>query len=1338
MKRIRFLKMLLAVLALAICTGTMHAAAAFTPPSAIGLTCNTGTGPAQVATAINVKLLAAGSALTGHITSSPSGVLVLPPDASVSSTTANTAFNVNTNPDCAGAYNGEVVTVTIAPTTGVLTSVSVAVTITVTGPTVLTSAQAGGVTINCDTGTGPVGLPVGIKIFAGAASVQVTPAVPQGSPFAAAPSPAAVNSTTIATSFTFTMLAGCAGANDGDHFNLTFTPLTGTVLTIQATVHVTGAAIIKERPTIILSCDMSSGSAGPVTVGMELKTAGAMNVSVTDNPSGILTLPSATSVTATGSFTEFSFNFKTTSPCGGATNGGSVTLTFTPAGGSGVPVTVLASLVITTPTLASIKAPSFSLSCDTQLGPTNVNIPVTLYAAASGYPVTATSADPGKVLVTAPLGGTTVASTTTPLIWVARAPAGCVGLTTGDQVAINFVPTGSSLQTMVITANITVTHARSALSVSPAAVTVTCQKNSNGSWAAPATATVNVTSAAAYGTPFTVDATSFSAYPYLTVTGNTTAGASASQIALTVSTNSCATASTHPNPITVSLANVPAPAASFVVNFQTGGAPALTATTANLAYVLGETTHNAGTSTIGGTTGTFFLVDQTTVPLWLTTGVNSFTLSGSSYTMSFTPNGFAESLAVGNYSASIHLKVTGSLDTLVPILLQVKSSSTKLAVVESKTQALSFVFGTTPPTLMLTPISVGDAPIPYSVTATGSVTPTLSASNGVAYSFGPPITVTFPGSAFAATAVNGSQIFTVVFHATADGSTHTNDVTVNVTITVISPNARITGISPQAEPTAVSPQTFTVVITGTGFVVDSNPTSVVRTVVGVVSAAGTPGAAIVNDASITATVLSSTTIDLLIRVPSNPDPFLPFTGAGGTVTFGVCNPGGLTCFTPTDTVLLSIGVNPIVHAVTSASSYMQPTPPILPSIAPYDIASIFGMNFCVAGGVGCLGNNAVLYAATDPSTLKYPTQLSPDGTNNLSVTFQTHDSSPSVIATAPLLFATNQQINLLVPAAVSAYAGKTVDLVVNYGTGSSLPFSITITATNPGVFAMSNGGLGDAAALFNGTATLVSQAAPASVNATGQDTLQLYVTGLGMPDTTGMGTSDKYSFSCIDPEIYWPLVNTNADYNAANGGPVSHHATSTDGLVLQYNLLSSPQTMPCIADANKPTVTVGAATATVGYAGWVSGSVAGLYQINITLPATGFGSNGVLAGGGTSAVNSTAPVKLPVVFTMGSLSSQPSGVNLWVVTRPTIAAIDQTLSKAAAPFVNQAAFTVSGGGASQTFTAAGLPAGVTMDSATGSLSGTPSGTNGVFVVTVTIVDTNGWTGVLILNLTIAD
>jgi uncharacterized protein (TIGR03437 family) len=198
-----------------------------------------------------------------------------------------------------------------------------------------------------------------------------------------------------------------------------------------------------------------------------------------------------------------------------------------------------------------------------------------------------------------------------------------------------------------------------------------------------------------------------------------------------------------------------------------------------------------------------------------------------------------------------------------------------------------------------------------------------------------------------------------------------------------------------------------------------------------------------------------------------------------------------------------------------------------------------------------------MYGVTDPVTLRYLTALSPDAAGptqrSTTVTFQLHNSPFTAIANAPILFATNTQINMVVPDAVKNYIGKTVDIVVSFGYGSgatmlkSAPYSVTVTATNPGVFAIGGDGQGSAAALLATANTLISNTNPAGSGATAatdSDVVQLFVTGLGVPDS--IDNAATWGTQCMAAASYFAAVNSSTS--------VSPALTSDDGLVVQSAL----------------------------------------------------------------------------------------------------------------------------------------------------------------------------------------
>jgi uncharacterized protein (TIGR03437 family) len=412
---------------------------------------------------------------------------------------------------------------------------------------------------------------------------------------------------------------------------------------------------------------------------------------------------------------------------------------------------------------------------------------------------------------------------------------------------------------------------------------------------------------------------------------------------------------------------------------------------------------------------------------------------------------------------------------------------------------------------------------------------------------------------------------------------------------------------------------------------------------------------------------------------------------------------------------------------------LQVSPPALPTIAPYDMLSIFGANFCSSGNTGC-SSTQVLYGAPDPVTLSYPLSLSPDSSGAsqrlLSVTFQTHGSSPSVIANAPLLFATNGQINLVVPGAVAAQIGGTVDIVVNFGYGSgatlksSAPFTVNVAATNPGLFTIGADGQGDSASLDSNW-NLISTVNPAGMRSTASDsdTVQLYLTGLGAPDSTGdnsqagSGGGPVWSTDCV----------TVASFLSSFNLVTSNALTSLDGTLIEASALNTNRLIPCISSssANVPSVTIGGVSGTVAYAGWVPNTIAGLYQINVTLPGSAAGPFTTASGASVSTI--TAPVQLPVVVTANGISSQP-GVTMWVAPRlrvdaPTGAGLTGTVGVSWSSSNNLVVASEGTSPYRYAVTSGLLPSGLTLNAATGAISGTPAAnTAGSYVVTVTATD----------------
>jgi uncharacterized protein (TIGR03437 family) len=603
---------------------------------------------------------------------------------------------------------------------------------------------------------------------------------------------------------------------------------------------------------------------------------------------------------------------------------------------------------------------------------------------------------------------------------------------------------------------------------------------------------------------------------------------------------------------------------------------------------------------------------------------------------------------------------------------------------------------------------------------------------------------------------------------------------VTLTYTITAPGSSATGVTPASLPTSSTVgQQFPVTLLGTGFVVSTDPSQ--KTRVGIVTGSGST-LTLTPDPNILSTVVDASHITLTVIVPNSNSTdvlaglFAP-SGSGGSIVIGVCNPNGSAsgCTVPTNgTVTLSIGASPIIQAVSSASTFAQVTAPAVQKIAPYDMLSIFGNNFCsqyaATGSQGCSSSTVLTGNPSASPTLTYATWVTPDSptastARKLTVGFWAHGGNPATtaaIAYAPILFATNNQINILAPSALSASVGSQVDMYVSFGysTGiqTSQAYSVSVIPANPGIFTVGSDGQGGAAAL-GPNYSVINTATPAGVRLTTgtstvvnhSDTIQLYVTGLGVPDSAGTNSTTQSSAltfpaSCVSTANFLSALNTSAGLSGSNA------LTTLDGTVIQSALLNSYTVSsinyywapPCMATATTYTATVGGVNAPVTYAGWVADSVAGLYQLNIQLPPSTSAFQDAL-GNSVQSTSSTVPlatpVSLPVVITASTGTSSPVTKNSQVgvtipltpkllVTAPSLisgtvgvnwcnagcvsgstSSVVASLSPATSPAYSYA------------LTAGLLPTGLTLNSATGAITGEPgANTAGSYLITVTATD----------------
>lgn len=620
-----------------------------------------------------------------------------------------------------------------------------------------------------------------------------------------------------------------------------------------------------------------------------------------------------------------------------------------------------------------------------------------------------------------------------------------------------------------------------------------------------------------------------------------------------------------------------------------------------------------------------FVVDPTTVPFWLSilnsagtaTDLSDTAVPSPGLTLNFVASAAAGTLGVGAYSQVVHVKVNGYQDLTIPVTLTVTSpnaaalsvTNSGSTVANAGTIPITWVYGSATPTINLTLLS---SSYPISFTAASAVAGgspedwiQLSAASGIAYNYGTGLTVTFAQDALmnspvSATALTGS--ITITYASTT--------YVINIALTVAEPNPTVTSIFPQ-EVATQSSGSLKVVVTGTGFgttaqgfttatQVKINYGSGLTDLTTITAQGGGPTG--------TVTPVNPTTMILTIPWQDGSGNSILNT-APQTITISINNGGAAV------TASLYVTAKPIIYSVTDAAALTEPTPGAKPNVAPYELITIFGNNFCPT----CTGPVvAPVVSGRYPTTLTAPAS----GGHALTVTFYKSDGT-TLVGDSYLLFANNTQINALVPSSV-VVADNPMQVVVSYNSvlsNTNVLYEANGIAANPGVFTTTSNGQGQGAILLSDY-SVNSLANPAIVGDKVAGTVLIYASGLGVPNSTSASvTSTKagtFPTSCFSVANYV----TAAALNPA----------TADGAVLDLSDWGTGNLPPCFSTKSYVTVTIGGVAATVTYDGWVAGSVTGLYQINVTVP---------------KATTSTTAVSLPVVVTVNGVPAQ-TGVTMYV------------------------------------------------------------------------------------------
>jgi uncharacterized protein (TIGR03437 family) len=648
-------------------------------------------------------------------------------------------------------------------------------------------------------------------------------------------------------------------------------------------------------------------------------------------------------------------------------------------------------------------------------------------------------------------------------------------------------------------------------------------------------------------------------------------------------------------------------------------------TSVNIAYTLPSTAGNAVPVNLSISAGSdAFVVDPTTVPIWLTLSASSGTATTTPVAINFSPSSAAAQLGGGVYSQTVHVRVSGFQDLQIPVTLSVNEPGSTLSVTTapaevSSTVPLTWVYGST--TYPTATISVFSTDQPVAFTATATVTSPaapanwlqLNAGSGIAYNFGTPLTVSILKDVLQNATVGNVLTATVTI---SYGSTPTT-ITVPVSITVLEPYATLSSTAP-LYPAAAPPQTsgsLQVVVTGTGFISGGSfPTTVSIAygtvtvpvaLVGLTSKTGNQVGAV--------TVVNPTTMILSIPFEDGSSTPVSILGTPQAITISITN--GVTINSVLETPVttsLNITNSPIINAVTDAASMAEPNPGKLPTFAPYELVTLFGANFCGAAP-GCSGTPVVNTVGAESRYLGTVTA----GAGTVTVAF--NNQSGALIADAYLLFVSDTQINALVPSTAVASTTLTgLQIVVTNNGNSSAPFLATPVAAHPGIFTTAASGQGPGAILLSSNYSVVSSTSTPANPAVVGNTVLVYLTGMGVPNSTSASiTATATSKAPVFPTACF----LTADY--VSGENLTNPATA-DGAVLVPTVWGTGNLPPCFATKSYVTATIGGIAATVSYAGWVADSVTGLYQVNLVVP---------------KATTSTTPVDLPIVLTVGTGTS---------------------------------------------------------------------------------------------------
>ena len=510
------------------------------------------------------------------------------------------------------------------------------------------------------------------------------------------------------------------------------------------------------------------------------------------------------------------------------------------------------------------------------------------------------------------------------------------------------------------------------------------------------------------------------------------------------------------------------------------------------------------------------------------------------------------------------------------------------------------------------------------------------------------------------------------------------------------------------------------------------------------------------NAAVSATCVS---ISAIQGIAITPVTMIGSGGAGGPYTFSatglppgiVISPSGTISGTPTSsgtynytvTVTDSQGHTGTVNCSVTVAPPVSTTCVSITAVQGYAITPVTMLG---SGGAG--GPYTFTAVGLPPGITISPSGVisgTPTASGTYSYTVTVTDSQGNTgtvncsVTVAPPVSATCVSIT-----AVQGYAITPVTMIGSGGSGG--PYTFTATGLPPGIVISSSGtisGTATASGTYNYTVTVtdsqghtgtvncsVTVAPPVSATCVSINAIQGYaITPVTMIGSGGSGGPYTFTATGLPPGIVISSSGTISG-TATASGTYNYTVTVTDsqghtGTVNCSVTVAPPVSATCVSI----NAVQGIAITPVTLVG--SGGSGGPY----TFTATGLPSGLSISSGGTISGTPTVTGTFNYTVTITDAAGHTGTLKCSVAVAPPVSATCVYINAIKGIAITPVTLVGSGGsGGPYTFTATGLPSGLSISSS-GTISGTPTVT-GTFNYTVTITDASGHTGTLNCSVTV--